>query len=82
MSVTYQIADVTKPLLSVYELNKAGKVVVFDGKDSFIKEKNTGRTEKFTYDGNGFVMEMWMKGVDSVEGQKELDFIGQEIVDL
>ena len=69
--------------MSVFEMNKSGKGVWFNGDQSYIMDLKTGRTEYFKYDGNGFTMNMWMKDVDMIHREeKPIDFIGQEIYDL
>ena len=40
-SVTAQVCDVTKPLMSVHKLVKAGHKVVFDENGAYIEHKGT-----------------------------------------
>lgn len=47
MGVNMQIADVTKPLLSVQEMVAAGQRVVFDSTGSYAENKATGKRQYF-----------------------------------
>ena len=46
VKMAMQVADVNKPLGSVYRMNQAGNKVVFDGEWSYVENKKSGRTKK------------------------------------
>lgn len=73
VSMTYQIADVTKPLLSVYEMNRQGKKVVFDGHNSYIEDKKTGRREWIKCERGQFILNVWMKDGDKIGGENDME---------
>ena len=67
LSVTYQIADVMRPLLSVYEMTRAGHIVHFDGHSSYIEDKKMDKKERIAVARDKFIFKMWMHGSDDWE---------------
>ena len=51
-------APVTKPLLSVKQLNKTGHVVIFDGADSCIINKHSGEISYLREEGGNFMLDV------------------------
>ena len=59
--MTWQVADIQKPLLSVRALTKTGHQVNFRQNDGEIINKATGRKIHFIRRGDLYVVTMWMK---------------------
>ena len=89
MGLNMQIAEVTKPLLSVREMVAAGHRVVFDSMGSYAENKMSGKRQYFKDKQGSYVLEMWMydtEGEDTCSCTKchsepsgNMDFIGQEV---
>ena len=60
IGITFQMADVTKPLGSVRAMVDAGNRVVFDKGNSYIQHKGTGMTTKIEERGGAYVFDMWV----------------------
>ncbi len=60
-SITAQVCDVNKALLSVSRLAKQGYRVVFDT-DSFIEDKTTGEKMWLTEEGGMYALNLWEQG--------------------
>ena len=72
-----QMADVTTPLQSVRHLYKSGHLVVFDGPESFMYNKNTGEVNAIEDDGFNYVQELWVIPPDELHNVNSLDFTRQ-----
>lgn len=59
--MTFQIADVTKPLASAARSTAKGHRIVLDDKDAHIQHKATGCRTKLHKKGNMFVMRVRTK---------------------
>lgn len=57
-TMTFQVADVTKPLASVGRTTSKGHMVVVDGVESHIMHKAVGRRIRLHKTGSVFVMRM------------------------
>ena len=66
VKMAMQVADVNKPLGSVYRMNQAGNKVVFDGEWSYVENKKSGRKNKINLIDGKYMMDLWVKG----EGKK------------
>ena len=60
MRVKMQVADVSKALAAVGRINAAGNGVWFDGDDSYIIHKKTGRKTWLRKEQGVFVFDMWV----------------------
>ena len=60
VSMTMQVAKVTKPLGSVRAMVKANNMVVFDEGNSFILDKATGRKTKVSEVNGAYVFDLWV----------------------
>ena len=58
LSVT--AAPVTKPLLSVKQLNTTGHRVIFDSDGSFIMNNITGETNALREDDGNYMLDVWV----------------------
>ena len=65
--MTWQVADIQKPLLAVTALTKTGHEVRFRQSDGEIVHTATGRTIKFQRKGGLYVLTLWMKTRDEGE---------------
>ena len=70
VKIVMQVADVTRPLLAVSELCKAGKRVSFEGDMGYIECPVTGHREEFKRENGAYIYEMWMFDVDYDEELK------------
>jgi len=61
ISAKVQVADVKNTLGSVINMNRAGNVVVFDGNDSYVTNKATGKKIRIYVEGYQYVFYMWVK---------------------
>ena len=78
-----QVAQVSKPLGSVYQFCKAGNRVVFDEGNSYIQNKETGLKTKIHEENGVYNMHLWVpKGVHKTGGIKiETGMFGALITD-
>ena len=60
VSMTMQVAKVTKPLGSVRAMVKANNMVVFDEGNSYILDKATGRKTKVNEVNGAYVFDLWV----------------------
>ena len=71
IDMTMQVAEVTKPLVSVRAMVKAGNKVVLDNGDSYILNKATGVKTRMEDRNGAFVFDIWVpKGSNSSEHQQ------------
>jgi len=61
VGMTWQVADIKKPLLSVPAMTKTGHEVRFRKSDGEIVNKATGKSIKFVKKGELYVATIWMK---------------------
>ena len=59
-SVTAQVCDVNKPLMSVHKLVKAGHKVVFDEPGAYIEHKTTGERIWLQENGGMYMLKLWV----------------------
>ena len=59
--ITVQVCEVSKPLLSVSKLVKAGNRVVFEESGSCIEDIKTGEVMKLHSDGGMYMLKLWVK---------------------
>ena len=60
-TITAQVCDVNKALLSVRKVMAAGNKVVFDAEGSYIEDKSTGE-KMWMEDNRGmFILKLWVK---------------------
>ena len=72
MGMTYQVAEVTKPLNSVSKMCDAGNVVTFTAHGGTIKNLWTGTTTRFGRESGVYVLNTWVR-----RGTPDkLDFVG------
>ena len=57
--MTYQIADVKRPLCSVAKLCDRGNRVIFDYKGGAVQNLRTGNVTRFRRDGGIYVLDLW-----------------------
>ena len=69
MSITMQVADVTKVLGSVRKMMDANNRVVFDSDGGYILHKPTGRKTTIKEMGNAFIFSIWVKREQKEEVQ-------------
>ena len=60
-SLTAQVCDVNKPLLSVRKVIAGGSRVVFDQEGSYIESKVTGERTWLKEQGGMFMLKMWVQ---------------------
>ena len=60
-TITAQVCDVNKPLLSVKKVMSAGNRVVFDDEGSFIEDKATKERMWLTEQHGMFMLKMWVQ---------------------
>ena len=60
-SLTAQVCDVNKPLLSVRKVIAGGSRVVFDEEGSYIESKATGERTWLKEQGGMFMLKMWVQ---------------------
>ena len=60
-SLTAQVCDVNKPLLSVRKVIAGGSRVVFDEEGSYIESKVTGERTWLKEQGGMFMLKMWVQ---------------------
>ena len=58
--LTFQVADVTKALLSVPQLTRTGHEVVFHKTGGIIRHKTSGQEIRFKAEGGVYVLEVWV----------------------
>ena len=61
ISMTFQIAEVTKPLASVGKICDRKNLVVFDEDGGLIFNKRTGTTTKFSREHGVYQLRTWVK---------------------
>ena len=59
-SITAQVHAGNKALMSVKQVMRAGKRVVFDEEGTYIKDKVTGEKTRAADDGGMFMVKMWV----------------------
>ena len=67
--ITMQVADVSRPLMSVSRAVDSGNKVVFDDKWSYIENKRTGLRTTIQRRGGLYVLESWVRPTDDQECQ-------------
>jgi hypothetical protein len=60
-TLTAQVCDVNKSLLSVKKVVKAGNRVVFDDEGSYIEDKGTGERMWLKEEGGMYLLSMWVR---------------------
>ena len=60
-SITAQVCEVNKPLLSVRKVMAGGSRVVFDEEGSYIESKATGEITALKESGGMFMLKMWVQ---------------------
>ena len=60
-TITAQVCDVNKPLLSVRKVMAGGSRVVFDEDGSYIESKATGERTWLKEQGGMFMLKMWVQ---------------------
>ncbi len=55
-----QCADVTKVLFLVHKMNLGGSVVVLDGVNSYMQNKESGQKTRIDYEEGQCVMYLWL----------------------
>ena len=75
-SMTFQMADVNKPLASVRRMCEAGNKVVFDEEGSYIENKKTGRKTSMQKERGVYVLTV--KVPKAMEESREMGFIRLE----
>ena len=59
-TLTAQVCDVNKALLSVRKVVAAGNKVIFDSDDSFIEDKATGERMWLTEESSMYMLKLWV----------------------
>ena len=59
--VTAQVCDVSKPLMSVHKMVKAGNWIVFDEEGSYVEDKATGEVAWLEERGGMYMLKLWVK---------------------
>ena len=67
MSIT--AAPVTKPLVSVKQLNSLGYMVVFDDGGSYLYSRHTGETNVLREENGNFMLDVWVPPNEGFGGQ-------------
>ena len=59
----FQVAQVSKPLLSAAQVTKAGFLAILDGPghDSYLLHKRTGSRTKLKLDNGVYVLDLWVR---------------------
>ena len=60
-SVTAQVCNVNKDLLSVLKMTQNGQRVVFDNEGSYVEDKATGHKTWMEETGGMFTLTMWVR---------------------
>ena len=68
-SMRIQAAPVTKPLASVMKIVKAGHLVVFDEKGSYIMNKTTGETNMLREEDGNYMLDVWVKPTNEADAK-------------
>ncbi len=59
-SVKFQVADVTKPLISVVKITEAGNDVILSKSNPRIVNRKTGEVTNLRRESNVFILDMWV----------------------
>ena len=70
-AMTFQIAEVSRPLSAVGEITDKGNVVVFGPKGGFILNLETRKQTRFGREGGIYVMDLWIENPVGGEGEGE-----------
>ena len=71
-ALTFQVTDVTKPLLSVSQLAATGHKVHFDEKGGTIRHEKSGREIKLIRRSGLYILRIWVEpGSKSAEAQND-----------
>ena len=73
-SMTMQVADVSRPLLSVARSVDAGNRIVFDQQWSYTEDRKTGERTTLTRQGGLHVLDAWIKGKQNASEQPAMPF--------
>ena len=77
-NLNFQIAGVTKPLMSVGKVCDAGNIVIFDDYGGRIRNKSTGKTTWFERKNGVYMLSAWTKAPavssDSTKPYKQVRF--------
>ena len=68
-AMTFQIAEVSRPLSAVGEITDKGNVVVFGPKGGFILNLETRKQTRFGREGGIYVMDLWIENPVGREGE-------------
>ena len=68
--MTWQVADIKKPLLAVAALTKTGHEVRFRKADGEIVHTATGKTIHFQKKGGLYVLTLWMRAKSKGDGKQ------------
>ena len=60
-SITAQLCEVNKALLSVSRMVQAGNKVVFSGSGSHVEDQNTGERIQLREQGGMYMLKLWIK---------------------
>ena len=83
INFTMQIADVSKPLGSVYQFTEANNMVVFDKGNSYVIDKASGVKTPISEENGVFYLNVWVPRNSKKEGMfgavrdSEQGFVGQ-----
>ena len=84
ISFAMQVADVSKPLGSVYQFTEANNMVVFDKGNSYIVNKSNGKRTPIAEENGVFYLDVWVpkkKGTDMcgavTDSSQDKGFAGQ-----
>lgn len=60
-AIRAQVCDVSKPLMSVSKLVRAGNIVVFGPDESYVQDNSTGEKMALVENGGMFTLRVWVK---------------------
>ena len=72
IKMTVQVAKITKPLASVKKMTQAGNRVVFDGQNSYIEHKASGRKTKIYERDGTYAIDLWVSSDSETEAGTQL----------
>ena len=61
MNTIFNIAKITRPLLSVTQMTSNGHQVIFDRDESYVKIANSNKKIKLRKDGQLWMLDMWVQ---------------------
>ena len=68
MQIDFDIAKITRPLLSVFKMTSNGHKVHFDENGGFVAIKGSNRRVKLRQEGRLFMLDLWVRVPSKIAG--------------